>query len=60
MVPHDLQAAMRAPTFGTPCPQWDKDVGCLHYENRPAVCRDFEVGSVDCFYERKLAGLMDG
>jgi hypothetical protein len=30
---------------------------CRHYEHRPAVCRDFEVGKAPCLQHRKAHGL---
>lgn len=31
--------------------------GCRHYEHRPQVCRDFEMGSEDCVGHRQLRGI---
>lgn len=33
-----------------------KDGQCMIYENRPTVCRDFEVGGQDCLTARKKHG----
>ena len=37
------------------CPRFNKEVGvCLRYEDRPAACRKFEVGSVHCLMARQF------
>jgi Fe-S-cluster containining protein len=34
---------------GKPCIWWDQHTRkCKHYEIRPSICRDFEVGAEDC------------
>ena len=29
-----------------------KDMTCMIYENRPKICRDFEMGGYECIVER--------
>lgn len=31
----------------SPC-LWFRDARCIHYELRPGICRDFEMGGDDC------------
>lgn len=41
-----------------PCFWFDIDTGrCRHYEDRPQICRDFEVGCEDCIRYRDDAGI---
>jgi len=41
-----------------PCIWLDQATGkCKHYEHRPDVCRDFEVGGAGCIRRRVEAGL---
>ena len=36
------------------CAALDRDsMRCTIYENRPLICREFELGSEDCHEERK-------
>ncbi len=53
------EAARRSaghPSFGTPCLWLDPDSGrCLHYDERPRACRQFELGGVDCRDARRRA-----
>ncbi len=37
----------------TPCFWLGEDGKCIHYEYRPKICRDFEVGSKRCLMFRK-------
>lgn len=44
-----------------PCFWFDQATGrCKHYEARPEICRDFEVGCDDCLRYREEAGIGDG
>ena len=39
------------------CIWFDPDTkGCSHYEHRPMICREFEVGGEDCLRIRGKAG----
>ena len=39
---------------GHPCYWWDPETrGCTHYEHRPQLCRNFEVGGDSCLAFRK-------
>ena len=38
---------------GQPCIWLEPDGTCRHYEHRPEVCRDFEVGSAACLRFRE-------
>lgn len=41
-----------------PCVWLDRASGlCLHYQYRPSVCRDLEVGDEDCMRIRRKAGV---
>ena len=41
-----------------PCVWFDEDeTRCLHYNQRPQACRDFEIGSTLCRLSRYDAGL---
>ena len=31
--------------------------GCKHYEHRPDICRDFEIGSSECHTWRRYFGM---
>jgi Fe-S-cluster containining protein len=43
---------------GQPCLWYDQESRrCRHYLHRPQVCRDFEVGGVECCSCRREAGL---
>jgi uncharacterized protein len=64
----DLVAALRetivslkstgGASFGTPCSWYDLDSDrCRHYDYRPAACRAFAVGGVDCHDARRRAGM---
>ena len=40
-----------------PCLWYDATThGCRHYQWRPQICRDFEVGSPSCLADRRAAG----
>lgn len=42
----------------SPCIWLDEATGkCKHYEIRPDVCREFEVGNISCRMLRKEVGL---
>lgn len=44
--------------LGQPCIWLDpKTKQCMHYEYRPQMCRDFEVGSFHCHRFRRSVGL---
>jgi len=30
---------------------------CMHYDHRPSVCRDFEIGDPDCISHRQRRGI---
>lgn len=39
---------------GTPCIWFDESTErCRHYDLRPTICRNFEVGGADCLEHRK-------
>lgn len=41
---------------GLPCIWLTEDGKCRHYEHRPQICRDFEVGGESCLsYREKFA-----
>lgn len=40
-----------------PCFWLTDDGKCKHYEHRPQICRDFEMGGEDCLRMRAEAGL---
>ena len=41
-----------------PCGWLDRSTGrCKHYEHRPEVCREFEVGGEDCHELRESGGI---
>ncbi len=41
-----------------PCIWYDpRTRGCSHYEYRPQVCREFEIGSPDCLEFREMHGV---
>jgi Fe-S-cluster containining protein len=45
----------RGPGDDAPCVWYDAATKrCRHYENRPAVCREFEVGGPECLTWRGL------
>jgi Fe-S-cluster containining protein len=53
---HDWMVAHDGPV--NPCIWLDLVTGrCRHYEHRPDVCREFEVGSTSCRESRFLVGL---
>jgi Fe-S-cluster containining protein len=35
-----------------PCPWLSADGACRHYEDRPGVCREFEMGGEECLRVR--------
>jgi Fe-S-cluster containining protein len=39
--------------YGSPCYWLEPDGTCRHYEHRPEVCRDFEVGEESCLWHRE-------
>lgn len=44
-----------------PCGFFDRESRtCSEYEKRPAVCRDFKLGDLDCLDYRRRAELDDG
>jgi len=46
------------PSYGTPCFWFDVETRkCRHYEFRPHVCQEFEIGSFDCHDARRRAGM---
>jgi Fe-S-cluster containining protein len=45
--------------YGEPCIWLEPDGTCRHYDHRPLVCRDFEVGGEDCLRFRSEHGLTD-
>ncbi len=54
--PHTLSREVQ----NLPCSWWDeRDRVCKHYEHRPPICRDFEIGGDECvaFRRWKLAVL---
>ncbi len=45
-------------SFGSPCTWYDSDSRrCRHHDYRPAACRAFAVGGLDCRDARRRAGL---
>lgn len=36
------------------CVQYNKDIGCLIYDDRPEVCKILEVGKESCLLMRKI------
>ncbi len=45
-------------TFGSACSWYDDESGrCRHHEYRPAACRAFAIGGVDCRDARRRAGV---
>ena len=43
---------------GSPCYWYDTDTGrCKNYDNRPQICRDFEIGSWPCLSYRQHYGV---
>jgi Fe-S-cluster containining protein len=53
----DAHCGLPDGTYGTPCLWYDRDAKkCLHYELRPQICREFEVGSKDCLSLRADRG----
>lgn len=57
----ELEAAVKGPCSGTdgmPCVWLNRVTGrCRHYEFRPDVCREFEVGGEACLRYREKEGL---
>jgi uncharacterized protein len=46
------------PTSGSPCLWFDEEtLRCRHHDLRPAACRAFEVGGIDCRDARRRAGV---
>ena len=44
--------------MGRPCIWLDLETRkCLHYEHRPQMCRDFEVGNPHCLRMREACGI---
>jgi Fe-S-cluster containining protein len=43
--------------FGWPCIWLKPDGTCRHYEHRPRVCRDFELGGEACLRFRREQGI---
>ena len=42
----------------TPCIWLDLEtLRCRHYEHRPLICREFEMGAPDCLETRRDAGI---
>jgi Fe-S-cluster containining protein len=41
---------------GSPC-IWLENGRCKHYDHRPAVCREFEVGGIHCLVWRERHGM---
>lgn len=40
------------------CAALNRDsLACSIYNNRPLICREFEMGAADCIDERRAAGL---
>ncbi len=55
----DYVEQLKEPDFGTPCIWYDVESrNCRHHEYRPRVCRDFEVGSIDCIRLRLDQGIV--
>jgi Fe-S-cluster containining protein len=51
-----MRDVMRMDSF--PCVWLDLTTGkCRHYEHRPEVCREFEMGGEDCEATRGMVGL---
>ncbi len=49
---------MRKTEFDRPCVWLDlQTMRCKHYEHRPQACRDYAIGSVDCFRARIERGV---
>ena len=46
--------------YGEPCIWLTPDGTCRHYEHRPQVCRDFEMGGEDCLRFRREQGIGPG
>jgi Fe-S-cluster containining protein len=47
-----------AVSFGTPCSWYDPaSCRCRHYDYRPAACRAFALGGIDCRDARRRAGM---
>lgn len=46
------------PEDGTPCYWFDPETrGCRHYEYRPDICREFELGGEGCLRARRTYGI---
>lgn len=44
--------------FNTPCCWLDLETKkCKHYEHRPKICRDFQLGGSDCVELRRRANI---
>jgi len=44
--------------LGEPCFWYDsKNKSCKHYEHRPQLCRDFEMGNPHCLRLRRQKGI---
>ncbi len=48
---------LQMPRAGTRCPCLQADNRCVHYEDRPRTCRDFERGGANCVEARRRVGL---
>ena len=45
-------------TNKSPCYWFDQiTLKCKHYEHRPQICRDFDIGSISCLSYREVAKL---
>lgn len=58
--PDDCRAVIEASIYAgdrddsAPCLWLGADDKCIRYEDRPEICRDFELGGEDCLYVRQV------
>jgi Fe-S-cluster containining protein len=66
LIPKDLQVLARAQKEAwvaagepeVPCPWLDLATRrCIHYEDRPNVCREYERGQEECLLARQARGI---
>ena len=51
--------AQDRPVTNGPCLWYDATARkCLHYEHRPTICRNFEIGGESCRFHRKRVGIV--